>query len=135
MQKKKVAEHIINWLEHYISDNKLKGFTLGISGGIDSALTSELCARTGLPLLCLEMPIHQDAQQVNLAKTHIAQLKGKYPNVESQTIDLSNAFDAFEKTLPKEGNAEQQFLALANSRARLRMTALYYFAGIRGLVV
>lgn len=135
MQKREITKHIIDWLEHYSSDNKLKGFVLGISGGIDSALTSELCARTGLPLLCLEMPIHQEAQQVNLAKTHINHLKRKYPNVESQTIDLSAAFDAFKKSLPNEGNSEQQFLALANSRARMRMATLYYFAGMRKLVV
>jgi NAD+ synthase len=68
MQTEKVVEHIVDWLKNYAVSAKMEGFVIGISGGIDSAVTSALCAKTGLKLLCLEMPIHQEASQVSRAK-------------------------------------------------------------------
>ena len=75
MQTEKVVDHIVNWLKEYATNARMNGFVVGISGGIDSALTSTLCAKTGLRVLCVEMPIHQDERQVTRAKEHIKQLK------------------------------------------------------------
>lgn len=134
MQTEKVGKHIVHWLKEYATKTNVKGFVLGISGGIDSAVTSTLCAQTGLPVLCVEMPIHQHPTQINLAQTHIADLKKKYSNVSAIRIDLTNSFEIFISNLPKEKNETLQ-LTLANTRARLRMTTLYYFAGIHGYLV
>lgn len=81
MNTEKVAEYIINWLKEYATNAKTNGFVVGVSGGIDSALTSTLCAKTGLPTLCVEMPIHQAESQVSRAEEHILQLKKRFENV------------------------------------------------------
>ena len=65
MQTEKVANHIIDWLKDYATNANMNGFVVGVSGGIDSAVTSTLCAKTGMRVLCLEMPIHQDKNQNN----------------------------------------------------------------------
>ena len=70
MQTEKVVQHIVNWLKEYAISAKMNGFVIGISGGIDSAVTSTLCAKTGLDLLCLEMPIHQEISQVSRALSY-----------------------------------------------------------------
>ncbi|HKJ49195.1 MAG TPA: hypothetical protein VJ973_08905, partial [Christiangramia sp.] len=70
MQIEKVADHIINWLKEYATRANMNGFVVGVSGGIDSAVTSTLCAKTGMPTLCLEMPIHQDKNQITRARKH-----------------------------------------------------------------
>ncbi|MCH9661653.1 MAG: NAD(+) synthase, partial [Bacteroidetes bacterium] len=75
MQTEKVTEYIVNWLKEYAINAKMNGFVVGVSGGIDSGVTSTLCAMTGFPTLCVEMPIHQAASQVTRAQEHIAQLK------------------------------------------------------------
>ena len=67
MQTEKVVDHIVDWLLEYATNAKMKGFVIGVSGGIDSAVTSTLCAKTGLDLLCMEMPIHQAQNQVSRA--------------------------------------------------------------------
>lgn len=131
----KVNDHIVAWLKDYAIKSGVKGFVIGISGGIDSAVTSILCAQTGFKVLCLEMPIHQHVSQVNRGKIHIEQLKNRFSNVENAICDLTKVFDAFEKEVPKIENDYTVNLALANSRARLRMTTLYYFAGLHGLLV
>lgn len=135
MKQAQIIDHIAVWLKDYIQKNKLSGFVLGISGGVDSALVSTLCAKTRLPLLCLEMPIHQSKDQVNRASEHINWLKNNFSNVKSEKIDLTATFDQMTEALPGNENKEKVNLALANTRARLRMTALYYFAGLHGLVV
>lgn len=135
MNAPKVTKYIVNWLKSYAENANIKGFVIGISGGIDSAVTSTLCAETNLEVLCLELPIHQGINQVNRAKEHIKQLKSKYPKVTSLEIDLTTTFDEIEKTLPKTKNKDAVSLALANTRARLRMTTLYYFAGLHGYLV
>ena len=131
----KVNLHIVNWLKNYALNAKVNGFVVGVSGGIDSAVTSTLCAQTGLKVLCVEMPIHQALKQVNRGKEHIAQLKERFGNVDSVEADLSSVFEDFKKQVPTSAAESQLHLALANSRARLRMTTLYYFAGIHGLLV
>lgn len=141
MQKKNkinaenVTNQIVNWLKTYAENAKVNGFVIGISGGVDSAVTSTLCALTGLKLLCVEMPIHQDAKQVNRGKEHIADLKKRFPNVTNVEVDLTQTFDVFQNLVLKSNDLAKYNLALANSRARLRMTTLYYFAGIESLLV
>ncbi len=135
MNTQKVASHITNWLKEYALKAGVKGFVVGISGGVDSAVTSALCARTGLEVLCLEMPIHQAQSQVSRAHEHIAHLKGQFENVSSERVELTGVFEEFISACPREEESDRRSLALANTRARLRMTTLYYFAGLKGLLV
>ena len=131
-----VAEHIVDWLKAYAGESGLKGFVVGVSGGIDSAVTSVLCAQTGLPVLCLEMPIHQKKDQVHRAQKHLNWLEERYSNVEAKTVDLTATFEAFKEVVGGSENSDQMKLALANSRSRLRMTTLYQYASFhRRLVV
>ena len=134
-QAEKINQHIVQWLHDYATNAKVKGFVVGISGGIDSALTSTLCAQTGLPTLCVEMPIHQAESHVNRAYEHIDQLKKRFPNVFNERADLTPVFETFKNQVPSSENEAVLNLSLANTRARLRMTTLYYFAGIHGLLV
>jgi len=135
MQAKKVAEHITHWLKDYASNAKVKGFVVGISGGVDSAVTSTLCAETGLNVLCIEMPIHQAPSHVSRAQEHIALLKERYPNVTDRHVDLTPVFETFKAKISLEGNPKTVDMALANTRARLRMTTLYYYAGLLSYLV
>lgn len=135
MDAKKVSNYIIQWLKEYATKAGVKGFVVGISGGIDSAVTSSLCAETEFPVLCVEMPIHQGKNQVNRAKEHIAQLKMRYAKVRSVEIELTDTFETFKKVVPQGDKEEITQLSLANTRARLRMTTLYYFAGLHGYLV
>ena len=135
MNTEKVAEYIINWLKDYATNAKIKGFVIGVSGGIDSALTSTLCAKTGLPLLCLEMPIHQSQKQVSRAENHIKWLQENFENVSKTEVNLTPVFDSLIDALPKVKNEESRFMSLANTRARLIMTTLYYFAALNGYLV
>ncbi|MFN7043828.1 MAG: NAD(+) synthase [Flavobacterium sp.] len=134
-QAEKINQHIVKWLLDYATNAKVKGFVVGISGGIDSALTSTLCAQTGLPTLCVEMPIHQAKTCVSRANEHIDQLAKRFPNVSKERADLTPVFETFKNQVPSCENEDILKLSLANTRARLRMTTLYYFAGIHGLLV
>ena len=115
----------------------IKGFVIGVSGGIDSAVVSTLCARTGLPTLMLEMPIHQGEDQVTRARKHIDLITAKYKNTDSAVIDLTETFEAFKKSGVNVMGVtpEQHEFSLSNSRSRIRMTALYQFAGQLGYMV
>ena len=135
MQTEKVVNHIVDWLKDYATKARVNGFVIGISGGIDSAVTSTLCAKTGLDLLCIEMPIHQAASHVTRAQEHISQLKKRFPNVSDARVDLTPVFEEFKTEVSLEGKQETVDMALANTRARLRMTTLYYHAGLLGLLV
>jgi len=136
MNTKKVEEYIVQWLIDYKNQNKINGYVVGISGGIDSAVTSTLCAKTGLQTLCLDIPIRQDLSQHSRAKNHIKWLKEKFGNwIYSNQIDLSNVFKEFENITPDEKIDYLKAHALANSRARLRMTTLYYFASLNNYIV
>ena len=123
-----VINHIVNWLANYLSQSYSKGFVVGVSGGIDSAVTSTLAAKTGFPVLVLDMPIHQPADQQIRAIEHINWLKSNFENVQSFSVDLTASFDLFSQAIPKEIINENNFLALANTRSRLRMVTLYHFA-------
>ena len=130
-----IANQIVNWLRTYAENAKVNGFVIGISGGVDSAVTSTLCAMTGMKVLCVEMPIHQASSHVSRAREHIAQLKNRFENVINTEIDLTSTFDNFKTIVPNDVEDWKVNLALANTRARLRMTSLYYLAGINGLLV
>ena len=130
----KVSKHIINWINTYLENNKINGLVVGISGGVDSALTSTLCAETGKRLICIEMPIKQQDVQISRAKKHIEWLKSKYTNVTSILINLDHTFNAFVNSLPySESNKHD--LSLANTRSRLRMVTLYYVAALNNFIV
>jgi NAD+ synthase len=132
MQTEKVIAYIVNWMNAYCDGAGLNGFVVGISGGIDSAVTSSLSAMTGKRTLVLNMPIYQAPHQVDLARQHMAWLKQKYPHVETLSVDLTDAFKTIETTFPQ---TIQDGLTMANTRARLRMLTLYAFAGHSRLLV
>jgi len=132
---KKVINHIEEWLKNYANKNKINGFVVGISGGIDSALTSTLCAKTKLPVLCLEMNIYQEKKQVSRALNHINWLKKKFNNISSKSLNLSNTFEAFKSDISSKGEKNLEFLSFANARSRLRMMTLYHYATINNFLV
>lgn len=136
MQTQKVIDHIVNWLKDYATKANSKGFVVGVSGGIDSAVVSTLAAKTGLQTLVLEMPIRQKADQVDRAQDHIDFLKANFPNVEGFRVDLTPTFESFEKTTEGyKDDSPSKNLAEANTRSRLRMVTLYYYGQINGLLV
>ena len=135
MQTKKIVEYIVDWLRDYAENAQMNGFVIGVSGGIGSAVTSTLCAKSGLKTLCIEMPIYQAESQVNRAKNHIQILKEKFPNVISEKVDLTSVFEEFKQQTPSPIHNKNLSLSLANTRARLRMTSLYYFAGLHRFLV
>jgi len=135
MQTEKVVDHIVNWLKDYATNAGVNGFVVGVSGGIDSAVTSTLCAKTGLNVLAVEMPIHQAESHVTRAQEHIKQLKAKFSNVSDNRTDLTPVFDEFKSQVFLDGDQATIDMALANTRARLRMTTLYYYAGLYKLLV
>ena len=135
MNVEKVTQYIESWLSDYLRASKTKGYVVGVSGGVDSALVSTLCARTGLPVWCYTLPIHQAAGHVSRAEQQCAFLRSRYANVQTQDIDLSEAFDTLAGVLPRSADKATDDLALANTRSRLRMTALYQAAGVHGALV
>ena len=136
MQTQKIIQHIINWLRDYAAQARAQGFVVGVSGGIDSAVVSTLCAQTTLPTLLLNMPIRQKIDQFDRAAEHIAALVAQYPNARGETVDLTPTFEQFERTvLSGSLKSPNQDLAMANTRSRLRMTTLYYYGQINGLLV
>jgi len=135
MRTKECAEYICDWLSTYLNNSKSQGFVIGVSGGIDSAVTSTLAAKTGVPVLCLEMPIHQQKEQVSRANEHIKWLKSNYDNVRSAYVDLSSIYDQFVDTVTEDSSEENHMISLVNSRARLRMTTLYYYAQLHSYLV
>ena len=128
-----LEEKIANWLSNYLSNNNLTTLVIGISGGIDSAVVSTLCAMTGYKTYAVVMPIHQKEDETDRGLEHCNWLKKKYSNVKDIKIDLSSTFDHFQGIFPS--NFENK-LSLANSRARIRMASLYLIAGnTNGIVV
>lgn len=128
-----VIDYISNWLKQYALEAGVNGFIIGISGGVDSAVTSALCAKTGMKVLALNMPIRQTKAEFSRATEHIDWLLTNFPNVETQTIDLTATFQQVEKAFPAK--TVENHLAMANSRARLRMTTLYALGQTYGLLV
>jgi len=134
MKPIKKAQFISNWIKNYteMMPSKAQSLVIGISGGIDSSVSSTLSAMTGLRTIVLSMPIKQKLSQHDLSLKHQEWLVKNFNNVEAQTINLDKLFETFENTLSKFDNE----LGLANSRARLRMTTLYQVAAAnKGIVV
>jgi len=129
-----VSKFISKWLLDYSKKSNTNGFVVGVSGGIDSAVTSTLAAETGKDVLVIEMPIHQHESQVTRAQDHISFLVNKYPNVKSERVDLTEMYETFRKSIPTTDLASEE-LALVNTRARIRMTTLFYFAGLHNFLV
>jgi len=128
------ASFISNWIKDYANNmpKKAKSLVIGVSGGIDSSVSSTLSAMTGLRTIVLSMPIKQKAEQHDLSQKHKEWLKNKFSNVEGYTLELDDVFKSFENTLSKFENEH----GMANSRARLRMTTLYQVAAANsGIVV
>ena len=134
MKSEDRVEFIIEWIKNYCKLIKFQPVSLvvGISGGIDSAVTSTLCAKTGLKTIAVSIPIKQNKDQHNLSIDHLNWLKKNFDNVITKVINLDETFNVFFNTI-KEFNSE---LAFANSRSRLRMITLYQVAqSSNGLVV
>ena len=131
--KENLAELITQWIKEYAQNNKIQTLVIGVSGGIDSAVVSTLCAKTELPTIVLSMPILQSESTHSLSKKHCDWLKNNFPdNVISHELDLTEVFLSFQNYL-KDFNSE---LAFANSRSRLRMMTLYQIAQTHnGIVV
>ena len=130
----RLGEQITEWILDYAKSNGITSLVVGVSGGIDSAVTSTLCAKTGLNTVALNMPIHQIEDQFDLSNQHLSWLTENWDNVRSETIDLSETFDSFSTAFGDNFTNH----SMANSRARLRMATLYNFAGIEtinGIVV
>ena len=125
MRINNVIDHIVQWLNDYCENADLNGFVVGVSGGIDSAVTSTLCAKSGKKVVPLNMPIYQNSEQISLSEQHIKWLERKFDKVQGIKIDLTPAFQALERTFPKD---IQDGLSMANTRARMRMLTLYAVA-------
>lgn len=125
MKVTKLIEEIVKWLKDYCDNAGLKGFVAGVSGGIDSAVTSTLCAKTGKQVILLNMPIYQASEHISLAGQHIEWLEQNYTRVRGIKTDLTPAFQALEKSFPPDIQDE---LTMANTRSRMRMLTLYAFA-------
>ena len=134
MKPKERIIFITGWILDYCSKmpKKPDSLVVGVSGGIDSAVVSTICAASGMKTKVLSMPIRQIKQQDDLSKAHCNWLVQNFKNVESVIVDLDSVFDEFEKAVSTNSNEH----AFANSRARLRMTTLYQIAGSNnGIVV
>jgi NAD+ synthase len=128
------AQFISNWIKDYVEKmpSKAQSLIIGISGGIDSSVSSTLSAMTGIKTIVLSMPIKQKSSQYDLSLKHQEWLVKNFNNVEAHTLNLDRLFETFESTL---SNFDSE-LGMANSRARIRMTTLYQVAAAKkGIVV
>jgi len=130
MTPKQRINYITKWIKSYATKHKIKTLVVGISGGIDSAVVSTLCARTGLPIIAVSMPIHQSRTTHDLSLAQGTWLRENFENVRHRTVDLTPTFRQFEKIW--DGASQ---LGLANSRSRLRMICLYQIAQDEGGIV
>ena len=134
MDTSEKVKYISNWIKSYVDKmpSKAQSLVIGISGGIDSSVSSTLSALTGLKTIVLSMPIKQKDHQHDLSLKHQEWLVKNFKNVEAHTISLDKLFESFSATLNKFDNEH----GYANSRARLRMTTLYQVAAAnKGIVV
>ena len=124
---------ISNWIKDYLKKHSMNSLIIGVSGGIDSAVTSTLCALTGYKTQAVIMPIHQNINETKRGVNHCNFLIEKYNNVEMIKVDLTSVYDELVKTIPEKFCNN---LTLANVRARIRMSTLYMVAGgSNGIVV
>ena len=127
-----LKNRIVEWIRNYAESNGIKSLVVGVSGGIDSAVTSTLAAETGLMTYCIGMPLLQNEEQESLSDIHLDWLGDTYWDTKTEKFDLSNLFEVFRYTM--RGYSKDK-LALANSRSRLRMVTLYQVAQTVGGIV
>ncbi len=128
-----LQNQISNWIADYANKYNISSLVIGISGGVDSAVTSTLCAMTGIKTKLLIMPIYQNVKETSRGVNHCSFLKKKFSNVEVVKIDLTDVYEIMQSKIP---SLYHNHLSLANTRARVRMTALYAIAGgSNGIVV
>ena len=135
--------NIVRWLKDYYWENNLKSFVVGVSGGIDSAVVSTLCAETGLPTYVVCLPLDSSHQNSKLSDDHANALVKKYENVSRVMIELSSVYDQFKHSVEwwseAQGFKKREFtedqLACANTKSRIRMITLYQIAGAKGGIV
>ena len=136
---KEVKDNIVKWLGDYVVKNPgIKSFVVGVSGGIDSAVVSTLCAETGLPTYVLSMPLHSSAKNDTLSDDYSDFLEKNYSNVTKIRIDLTTAYDQFLNSFDfwtGKGEYTSNQLTNANTKFRLRMVTLYQVAGTVGGIV
>ena len=141
----KLSEDIIMWLRDYYYQYALKSFVVGVSGGIDSAVVSTLCAETGLPTYVVTMPLYSKASNTELSEAHAKKLSDQYQDVIHYNIDLSDTYTQLISSIGMQTSSDglthnrdliTNELANANTKSRLRMVTLYQIAGSkRGIVV
>ena len=130
---KLVISNIVLWIKKYATEHQLKSLVIGVSGGIDSAVVSTLCAMTNIKTHCLLLPLNQNKKETEIGEKHVNWLRKTYKNVKYTKIDLSSVFENFKNLTPVD---ELKDLALANTRSRIRMTTLYQVAqSNEGIVV
>lgn len=132
MKPEKRIKKITNWIAEYTEKNNISSLVVGVSGGIDSAVVSTLCAKTSMMTYVLSMPIKQDPKLHSLSQAHCQWLASKFFNVEYHTIDLTSVYTSFQKVTKNFKSP----LGYANTRARIRMMTLYQIAQTtNGIVV
>jgi NAD+ synthase len=129
-----IAKHISKWLIDYANSAGIKAFVVGVSGGIDSAVTSTLCAETGISTILVELPIKQSESELSRSLELCDQLTTTYRNVQKITVELDDVFESLQEALPQLDSSSLE-LTLANARARLRMTSLYAIASENAAIV
>jgi NAD+ synthase len=139
-----LESRIVSWIREYADNNFIKALVVGVSGGIDSAVVSTLCARTGIPTFALTMPLASKMDNTILSNAHATFLKETYDNVNVQNVELSSTYDQLLKSIDwwtdahggEKGTFTSNNLANANTKSRLRMVTLYQVAGsVGGIVV
>lgn len=136
MDAEAIIEHLRRWMRNYASGQGKDGFVVGISGGVDSAVCSALAAGCGMPLLCLDLPIHQHPEEAERARDHCIALCRKHPSTVHFSLDMSGLHDAFIASMvATPGKQHDLDLAEVNTKSRARLAALYFHATARNLLV
>jgi NAD+ synthase len=129
-----IKKKVVDWIKQYAANNNIETLVVGVSGGIDSAVVSALCASTGLPTRVLNLPINSKQENTNLSTLQCDWLTSRYGNVSKYCVDLTEAYNKFESTMNTFNFSND--LATANSKSRMRMMCLYYVAAAHdGMVV
>ena len=129
---------IVEWIKHYVNENKLKSLVVGVSGGIDSAVVSTLCAETGILTYVVSMPLKSNDKNDNLSDSYTTYLENNYDNVTKIRIDLGAVYQTFITTFDLWTSKDEYTgngLANANTKSRMRMVTLYQIAGSTGGIV
>jgi NAD+ synthase len=135
MRTQELVTHVVQWMKAYAMEQQRNGFVIGVSGGVDSAVVSALAARTGLPTLCLFLPIHQTKAEAQRARAHMNALMREHAHVEGTTLDLSRNFDLLTRTLAQVHHTGDVEMSLVNLKSRMRLSVLYFYAGCHARLV